>query len=177
MILTKKFYQRPAEIVARQLLGKFLVRRTGDTEQSLLIHETEAYVGAHDLACHGRFGCTPRTKVMFGPGGYWYTYLIYGMYWMLNIVTGDEQEPAAVLFRGAGNISGPGKLCKQLQVDIQLYGQQAIPTSGLWIEDRGFRVRRARVKSTPRIGIDYAGEWKDRPLRFVLDGPFDFEHE
>jgi DNA-3-methyladenine glycosylase len=170
-VLPRAFYARPAEIVARELLGKYLVRRSaerGNDEHAILITETEAYVGAHDLACHGRFGLTERTRVMFGPAGYWYVYFIYGMYWMLNIVTGTEGAPEAVLFRAAGDSTGPGKLCRELSIDKRLYAAAAVPASGLWIEDRGFRVRAGAIQRTPRIGVDYAGKWKDKPLRFVL---------
>jgi DNA-3-methyladenine glycosylase len=170
-VLPQSFYARPAEIVARKLLGKYLVRN-GDSaagsERALLITETEAYIGAHDLACHGRFGVTQRTRVMFGPAGHWYVYFIYGMYWMLNVVTGDEGVPEAVLFRAAGDCSGPGKLCRELGIDKRLYGAAAEVASGLWIEDRGLCVRRGDIERTPRIGVDYAGEWKDKPLRFLL---------
>jgi len=166
--LPAEFYRRPADIVARELLGKYLVRRIGDETVALQIHETEAYVGAHDLACHGRFGCTDRTAVMFGPAGYWYTYLIYGMHWMLNVVTGEVDQPAAVLFRGAGNSRGPGKLCRELSIDKSHYGLPATAKSGLWIEDRGYTIRRGGILRTPRIGIDYAGAWKDKKLRYVL---------
>jgi DNA-3-methyladenine glycosylase len=172
-VLPHSFYARPAEKVAKELLGKYLVRRIGvgvggEDEHAVLITETEAYVGAHDLACHGRFGLTERTRVMFGPAGFWYVYFIYGMYWMLNIVTGEEGAPEAVLFRAAGGYTGPGKLCREMAIDKRLYGAAAEPTSGLWIEDRGFRIRRGAIQRTPRIGVDYAGEWKDKPLRFVL---------
>ena len=166
--LSCDFYARPAAIVAKELLGKYLVRRIGNDEHALLIRETEAYVGAHDLACHGRFGNTQRTRVMFGPAGHWYVYFIYGMYWMLNIVTGEEGTPEAVLFRAAGEYTGPGKLCREMAIDKELYGAVAAPASGLWIEDRGYRIKRGQIERTPRIGVDYAGEWKDKPLRFVL---------
>jgi DNA-3-methyladenine glycosylase len=172
-LLPQSFYARSAKTVARELLGKYLVRRIGvgggDDEQAHLITETEAYVGAHDLACHGRFGRTQRTRVMFGPAGHWYVYFIYGMYWMLNIVTGQEESPQAVLFRAAGDYVGPGKLCRELAIDRRLYGAAAEPASGLWIEDRGFRIKRGAIKRTPRIGVEYAGPWKDKPLRFVLE--------
>jgi DNA-3-methyladenine glycosylase len=172
-ILPQSFYARPAAIVAKELIGKYLVRRIGvggNDEHALLITETEAYVGAHDLACHGRFGLTNRTRVMFGPAGRWYVYFIYGMYWMLNIVTGDEGAPEAVLFRAAGDYTGPGKLCRELAIDKRLYGATAELASGLWIEDRGYRLKRGALKRTPRIGVDYAGVWKDKLLRFVLEG-------
>ncbi len=170
VVLPPKFYARPAVVVARELLGKHLVRRVGRREQAIVIIETEAYVGAHDLACHGRFGCTERTKVMFGPAGHWYVYFIYGMYWMLNIVTGEKGTPEAVLFRGAGEYTGPGKLCRELSIDKRLYGKLAEPASGLWIEDRGYRVNQRQIKRTARIGVDYAGQWKDKKYRFVLKG-------
>ena len=130
--------------MAQELLGKHLVRRWRNVEQSAVIHEVEAYIGPHDLACHGRFGRTARTEVMFGPAGVWYVYLCYGIHWMLNIVTDGEDWPAAVLLRGAGEFNGPGKLTKGMRIDRRLNGKPAIESSGLWIEDRGTRVRRAQ---------------------------------
>jgi DNA-3-methyladenine glycosylase len=167
-ILDQQFFARPALTVARELLGKHLVRRWRNAEQAVVINEVEAYVGPHDLACHGRFGRTARTEVMYGPAGHWYVYLCYGMHWMLNVVTDDENWPAAVLIRGAGDFNGPGKLTKGLRIDKRLNGSTAEEPSGLWIEDRGFHVRRSQIQRTPRIGIDYADHWKDKPYRFVL---------
>jgi DNA-3-methyladenine glycosylase len=92
------------------------------------------------------------------------------MYWMLNIVTGEKGTPEAVLFRGAGEHNGPGKLCRELSIDKGLYGAAAELASGLWIEDRGYRVKRGQIQRTARIGVDYAGEWKDKQYRFVLKG-------
>src|ERR1041385_1523468 len=109
-ILRRDFFARPTLTVARELLGKHLVRRTRAGMQAKVINEVEAYIGPHDLACHGRFGCTARTEVMFGPAGFWYVYLCYGIHWMLNVVTDEVGYPAAVLFRGAGEFTGPGKL-------------------------------------------------------------------
>ena len=168
-VLEKSFYERPALDVARQLLGKYLVRQVGGRRQVALITETEAYVGPDDLACHASKGCTDRTRVMFGPAGVWYVYFIYGIHWMLNVVTESEGYPAAVLFRGAGEWSGPARLTKALSIDKRLNGQMADRSSGLWIEDHGHRVHGSRVKRLPRVGIDYAGEWVDKPFRFVLD--------
>ena len=168
LILEQKFFARPALEVGDELLGKQLVRRVGRKTESAVIHEVEAYVGPHDLACHGRFGRTDRTEVMYGPAGYWYVYLCYGMHWMLNIVTDGEDFPAAVLLRGAGEFNGPGKLTKGLQIDKRLNGLPAEKRSGLWIEDRGERPRRSQILRTPRIGVDYAGPWKEKLYRFVL---------
>jgi len=109
-ILDQPFFARPALTVARDLLGKYLVRQRRSAERAVMISEVEAYIGPHDLACHGRFGRTARTEVMYGPAGHWYVYLCYGMHWMLNVVTDEMDWPAAVLFRGAGGFSGPGKL-------------------------------------------------------------------
>jgi len=168
LILAGDFFNRPALVVARELIGKFLVRRvdSGD-ELAGLIGETEAYVGPHDLACHASKGCTARTQVMFGPAGYWYVYLIYGIHWMLNIVTDAQEYPSAVLIRGVGSWDGPGKLTKALAIDKQLNALPASPTSGLWIEDRGYRPSRRSVQRTPRIGVDYSGDWAAKPYRFV----------
>jgi DNA-3-methyladenine glycosylase len=170
-VLNVSFYARPALDVARGLLGKYLVRRLGDEEIAAEIHETEAYIGPEDLACHAAKGCTPRTKVMFGPAGVWYVYFCYGVHWMLNVVTEVEGFPAAVLFRGVGPWNGPGKLTKALSIDKQLNTMPATVESGLWIEDRSVRLARTKIQATPRIGVDYSGEWAAKPFRFIVDRP------
>jgi DNA-3-methyladenine glycosylase len=167
-ILDQSFFARPALTVARELLGKYLVRRRRKTQQAVMISEVEAYIGPHDLACHGRFGRTARTEVMYGPAGHWYVYLCYGIHWMLNVVTDEVDWPAAVLFRAAGDFTGPGKLTKGLSIDRRLNTQPAAESSGLWIEDRGILVRRSQIQRTARIGVDYAEHWKEKPYRFVL---------
>ncbi len=167
-ILTRDFYARPTLTVASELLGKYLVRRTRAGLQAAMIHEVEAYIGPHDLACHGRFGGTARTEVMFGPAGHWYVYLCYGIHWMLNVVTDREGWPAAVLLRGAGEFTGPGKLTKGLKITQRLNTLAAEQATGLWIEDRGLHVRRSQIERSPRIGVDYAGPWKTKDYRFVL---------
>ncbi len=152
----------------RSLLSHVLVRRVGETEFRLPITEVELYCGEDDLACHARVGRTERTKVMYGPAGYWYVYLVYGMHHMLNLVIGDEGHPAAVLIRSAGNVQGPGRLTKALEIDRSLNGREAMPDSGLWIEV-GKKPDPESIIATPRIGIDYAGpEWSAKPWRFVL---------
>jgi DNA-3-methyladenine glycosylase len=168
-IVGQSFFARPALTVAQELLGKHLVRQSRGVRQSAVIHEVEAYVGPHDLASHGRFGRTARTELMFGPAGVWYVYLCYGIHWMLNIVTDGEDWPAAVLLRGAGEFDGPGKLTKGMRIDRRLNGKSAIESSGLWIEDRGLKVRRSQIARTPRIGVDYAGQWKEKRYRFVFE--------
>ncbi len=166
--LPRTFFTRSALVVARALIGKCLVRELPDGEQKVWpITETEAYIGAHDLACHGRFGLTPRTAVMFGPAGVWYVYFIYGMYWMLNVVTNTPGHPAAVLIRGAGPANGPGKLTKQLGITRAENGLAVEPASQLWIADAGLSVPQRELVRTPRIGVDYAGEWRDKLYRFV----------
>jgi DNA-3-methyladenine glycosylase len=166
--LATDFFSRPALVVARDMIGKFLVRRIGKWDIALPITETEAYVGPHDLACHGSKGRTPRTEVMFGPAGHWYVYFVYGIHWMLNAVTDDEGHPAAVLVRGAGQWDGPAKLTKALEIDKSFNTRPIAPDSALWMEDRGLKIPRRRIQSTPRIGVDYAGPWAEKPYRFVL---------
>jgi len=159
------FFDRPAEIVARDLVGRTLVRRSGRRRIALIISETEAYLGPHDLACHAARGRTPRTEVLFAPAGTLYVYLVYGMHWMLNIVTGPAGYPAAVLIRSAGTASGPGRLARALSITGRLNGRMATPETGLWFECGGGA---ALVLATPRVGVDYAGpRWSSRKLRFV----------
>ena len=163
-ILNKAFYQRSALTVAEELLGKHLVCENGEG----MITEVEAYDGPNDKACHGCKGLTERTKPMFGQAGHWYVYLCYGMYWMLNIVTGDEGYPAAILIRGVGKFDGPGKITKNLKIDKRFNSFKADKKIGLWIEDRGEIIKPSAIKRTPRIGVAYAQEWADKPYRFVL---------
>jgi DNA-3-methyladenine glycosylase len=184
--LEHEFYRRPTLEVAESLLGKVLVRRLRGRNLAGKIVETEAYVGPHDLACHASKGKTPRTSIMFRDGGYAYVYMIYGFYFCLNAVTEAENYPAAVLIRAiepldhipvmkrlrknpdhSTNIgSGPGKLCMAMSIDKKLNGADLAGDS-LWIEDRKLDV--GRIIATPRIGVDYAGEYKDKPWRFFVD--------
>lgn len=167
--LAPEFFNRPAQQVAKDLVGKRLVRRMGESVVAAPVVETEAYVGPHDLACHAARGRTRRTEVMFGPPGTLYVYFIYGIHWMLNVVTGEEGYAAAVLIRGVEGAIGPGRLTKSLNITGELNGLPATPQHGLWFEDAGDRVPPSRVMRTPRIGIDYAGPvWSAKKLRFVL---------
>lgn len=164
-ILQKDFFEQPTLIVAENLLGKFLVREN----RAFMITEVEAYDGFEDKASHASRGETPRNKVMFGEAGIWYVYFVYGMHHMLNIVTGVEDFPAAVLIRGVEGISGPARLTKALDVDRTMNTKKADRSSGLWIEDHGIVVSKHRIEKTPRIGVAYAGlEWAGKPWRFVL---------
>ena len=168
--LTPAFFDRPADRVARELLGASLVVRAADGRLTRhVVFETEAYLGGHDLACHGSRGKTKRNATMFGPAGRWYVYLCYGMHWMLNIVTGGEGVPAAVLIRGGGQHVGPGRLTKALGIDRSFDGQPASRRAGLWLEAGEIAVPRRLIERTPRIGVGYAGEWAEKPLRFVVD--------
>jgi DNA-3-methyladenine glycosylase len=167
-VLTQKFFERETEIVARELLGKFLVRSVGKTVIASMITETEAYDGFEDLASHARFGPTKRNAPMFGHGGYWYVYLCYGVHWLLNITTREHGYPAAVLIRGVADADGPGKLTKHLRIDGGLSGKKADRSSALWIEDRGVEIALSKIEIGPRVGVDYAGEWKEKHLRFRI---------
>lgn len=153
--------------MARALLGKVLVRTTASGREERVIVETEAYVGAQDLACHASKGCTPRTQVMFGPGGVWYVYLCYGIHEMLNLVTGPAGFPAAILIRGVEGAIGPGRVTKQLSIARALNGEPAAPLSGLHLEDHGITAPTRKILCGPRVGVDYAGPiWAAKPWRF-----------
>ncbi len=185
--LTQGFFARDTVTVARDLLGRRLVRNLGGERLSGLIVETEAYVGESDTACHASRGRTPRTQVMYGPPGRYYVYLIYGIHCMLNIVTAAEGEPEAVLIRGllpregvermrrlrGGAPSkrladGPGKLCQALAVDRSLNGAP-VESDELWLEE-GVGVPPKRILASPRVGIGYASEEdQQRRWRFHLD--------
>ena len=175
--LPQSFYQRPTLDVARDLLGKQLVRRAGTAIVAGIITETEAYCGPQDLACHASRGRTARTDVMFGPAGHWYVYLIYGMYHCLNVVTEARDYPAAVLIRaiepvagigGGIKTDGPGKLCRAMDIERDLNAAPAFGAkAALWIANGGDVPHSADIEETPRIGVDYAGEYREKPWRFV----------
>lgn len=168
--LQRSFFTRDVLEVAPDLLGKYLVRKFDDGKiNRFLITEVEAYRGQEDLACHASKGRTPRTEIMYHEGGHIYVYLIYGMYWMLNFVTGKKDIPQAVLIRGIEGFNGPGKLTKNLSIDKSFYGEDLISGNRLWIENE-MKSSEFKIKTTPRIGIDYAGEvYKNKLWRFVLD--------
>jgi DNA-3-methyladenine glycosylase len=167
-ILNQKFFNRNTLEVAEELIGKYLVIKKGNINKSAMIVEVEAYDGPEDKACHAHKGKTERNKVMFGPPGYWYVYLVYGMYWMLNIVTDSKDYPGAVLIRGVENIDGPGKLTKSMEITDYFNNKPAEKSTGLWIENRGEVIEKNRIEQTPRIGVEYASEWKNKLYRFVL---------
>lgn len=152
-------------MLARDLIGAVIVRRVAAAEQRLIITETEAYLGPHDLACHSARGRTARTEVMFRAPGTLYIYLIYGQHLLCNVVAGPEGAGAAVLIRSAGEVQGPGRLGKALALSIELNGLPANPGSQLWFE-RGRKPR--RIHAARRIGVNYAGrKWSERKLRFI----------
>ena len=168
-ILTRQFFDRPTLTVARELLGKYLVRRRGGREIALMITEVEVYDGPLDRASHAFRGLTPRTKIMFGPPGHFYVYFTYGMHWMLNVVTGPRNYPAAILIRGLAPVKGPARLTKLLDITGALNGKIAARRTGLWIEDRGVIIKMHDVAKRKRVGVEYAGRiWKNKPYNFRI---------
>jgi DNA-3-methyladenine glycosylase len=184
--ILRSFYEQSTLDVARQLLGKYLVRKHPEGTTVGRIVETEAYVGPQDQACHASRGRTARTEIMFGPAGHAYVYLVYGFHHMLNIVTEQKDFPAAVLIRAVqpvGGIalmkkrrgiekprqvaSGPGKLCEAFAIDRTLNGSD-LCGSILYIRDDGEST--PAIVTRPRIGVDYAGKWKHKPWRFLIKG-------
>jgi DNA-3-methyladenine glycosylase len=167
MKLQRDFYIRDVLDVAPEIIGKKMVIRLADGSYGrYLVTEVEAYRGIEDRACHAFKGKTARTEIMFYEGGRLYIYLIYGMYWMLNIVTGEADNPQAVLIRGVETLPGPGKLTKSLGIDKSFYGEDLTSSERIWLEDSGIK---PVVKTSPRIGIDYAGEyWASKPWRFYI---------
>lgn len=178
--LPRKFYERPTLKIAKDLLGKVLIKQTPSGILQTKIVDVEAYVGPKDKACHASKGRTKRTEIMFGPAGFTYVYLIYGMYHCLNFVAEREDYPAAILIRGLEilgkdhptasptRIDGPGRICRYLGVDRTHNGLDATLGRTLWIEDHGLTVSRKHIQALPRIGVDYAGEWAKKLWRFCL---------
>jgi DNA-3-methyladenine glycosylase len=187
--LSRKFYVRPARKIARDLLGKFIVRKIGRKKIIGKIVETEAYVGPEDKASHAYCGkITERNKAEYMTGGHIYIYLVYGMHWQLNISTGSEGDPECVLLRALEPIdigkdssklktqnsklkivpNGPGKLCRYLKLDKSFYGEDVTTSRRIWLVDRNEKIKDSKIVSAARIGIDYAEEWVEKPLRFYI---------
>ena len=162
MKLNYNFYHRSCLEVARDLVGKVLVCNG----QRLRISETEAYCGEDDTACHAHKGRTKRTEVMYGKAGHAYVYLCYGMHWLLNIVTGEENQPEAVLIRACLDADGPGKLTKRLGI-TGILNRESLTGDTLWIADDGFT---CSVLTAKRVGIGYASQAdQDRLWRFIME--------
>ena len=165
--LKKDFFAENTLWVAKNLLGKYLCRKLPSGRViAAMITETEAYKGFDDQASHAAKGRTKRTEVMFGEPGTIYVYLVYGMHYCLNLVTEKKDYPAAVLVRGVAEASGPGRVCKYFKIDKKLNGRKL--GRELWVEDREIKVSRRKIQVSKRIGVDYAGESRNRPWRFIL---------
>jgi DNA-3-methyladenine glycosylase len=177
-MLPRSFYDRDTILVARELLGKFLVHVSLGVERIGRIVEVEAYLGPHDLAAHSAKGLTARTKVMFGPPGHAYVYFIYGMHYCMNVVTEREGHASAVLLRALepvknveGRTCGPGLLCRAMEIDKRLNAHDLLG-EGFFIAAPP-RAESFVIVKRPRVGVDYAGRWAKRHLRFYIQGnPF-----
>ena len=168
-MLDSKFFDRRAEKVAHDLIGCRLNWRSGDKSDSRIITETEAYTGPDDLASHAAKGRTKRNEPMFGPPGIFYVYFVYGVHWMLNIVTGPVGFAAAVLIRGVEGIQGPGRVTKALRINGNLNGKPAMKKTGVWFSKPSGPIKH-KVSRSSRVGVAYAGPiWSMRPYRFTLD--------
>ena len=174
-ILPRRFFNRETTQVARELLGKLLVHSVDGKRRIGRVVEVEAYLGPADLAAHTSKGLTPRTRAMFGPPGHAYVYLVYGMHTCMNVVTEPEGTGTAILLRAlepvqnlASKASGPGLLCKAMGITLQDYGRDLCGDDFHFAEDPA--VQPFNIVARPRVGVDYAGEWAHKPLRFYMEG-------
>jgi DNA-3-methyladenine glycosylase len=173
--LSRRFYNRDPVTVAQELLGMNLVHVSGGVKRMGRIVEVESYLGPRDLASHSSKGRTARTEVMFGEPGHAYVYMIYGLHYCMNVVTGPEGSATAVLLRALepvlnlpGRTCGPGLLCKAMHISLRQNGSDLLGES-LYVEAPTPMVRGSIVKRR-RIGVEYAGSWASRLLRFYLKG-------
>ena len=173
--LPRDFYEQDTTQVAQALLGCQLVHRMQGGMRIGRIVETEAYVGSHDLAAHSSKGITPRTRIMYGPAGYAYVYLIYGIHHCMNVVTEAPGQGSAVLIRAleptqgiTTSTRGPGLLCRAMGIDLKLNGHDLL-SPDFFIASPP-HVHAFHITSRPRIGVAYAGEWAHKPLRFYIEG-------
>ena len=183
--LSRKFYTQPTLKVAKQMLGKYIIHKIKDKKLIGKIVETEAYIGPKDKAAHSFGGRkTKRNIAEYLVGGHIYIYLVYGMYWQLNISTGKEGKPECVLIRALEPLypksytlnpnitNGPGKLCRWMKVNKNHYGIDVVTSKKIWLEDRGDKIKSNRIVASKRIGIDYAQEWAEKSWRFYIKNNF-----
>lgn len=168
MKLNEEFFKRDALEVAPDLIGKIIARKLDNgTILRERIAETEVYRGEEDLGCHASKGRTKRTELLYGESGIIYVYLCYGMHWLMNVITGEREQPQGVLFRCGTMKNGPAKLTKHLQIDGSFNGEKICGNDRVWIEDDGYR---PEITTAPRVGIDYAGEyWKNVKWRYIAE--------
>jgi DNA-3-methyladenine glycosylase len=192
--LNINFFQKPTLKLAPALLGKYIIRQFKNQTLIGKITETEAYYGHHDLASHASKGKTPRTKLMFNQAGLAYIYLIYGMYYCFNLVTEKKDFPAAILIRSVEPIqglktiyknrkkfftqnsklnpqlsNGPGKFCQAFMIDKNLNGENLISSQKIYLAQNSQEtIKSAQIKKAKRIGIDYAGSYKNKLWRYYL---------
>ncbi len=184
--LNRSFYTRSTISLAEKLLGKYIVRKIGNKRLVGKIIETEAYIGPQDKAAHSyKWKITPRNKIEYAIGGHIYIYLVYGMYWQLNIVTAGKEKPECILIRAIipelesgereekkkrfSTANGPGKVCRYLKLDNSFYGEDLTKSKIIWLEDRGGKIKDSQIIVGKRIGIDYAGPyWSKRKWRFLI---------
>lgn len=182
--LIRSFYTKPTLKIAKELLGKYIVRKIGNKKLEGKIIETEAYIGPQDKASHAYRGkVTPRNKAEYLIGGHIYIYLVYGMYWQLNISTSEAEKPECVLIRALEPTllntkykilntkltNGPGKLCRYLKLNKSFYAEDLTKSKRIWLEDRGLKIKPSQIAATKRVGIDYAGPyWANKKWRFLL---------
>ena len=174
--LQPNFYVQDPLVVARSMLGALLVHEHSDGTQYMgKIVETEAYRGQEDQACHAKVGRTPRTETLFGPPGHGYVYLIYGMYHLFNVVAWPEGKAAGILIRGIEPISGitgathgPGRLTRAMKITGE-HHEQPVWEGSLRVHG-GEAVPESKVSTGPRVGVDYAGEWAQKPWRYWITG-------
>lgn len=177
--LKRSFFIKPTLIVAKDLLGKYLVRKIGSKKLIGKIVETEAYIGPEDRASHAFGGkITKRCKTEYLIGGHIYIYLCYGIYWQLNTTTAKAGEPECVLIRALEPVgekarlkkvaSGPGKLCQWLKFNKSFDSEDLTKSKRIWIEDDGEKLKSSQIVAAKRIGIEYAGSWAKKPWRFYI---------
>lgn len=164
--LNEQFYFGDAVTLAQKLPGMDIVIQSPAGQSRYMISETEAYLGIEDKACHASKGRTGRNEIMYSHGGHLYVYFVYGMHWMMNIVTGERDDPQAVLIRGAVPFTGPARVTKGLGINGSYNGENLAISERIWVEDMN---RKTVLVSGPRIGINYAGEpWTSKPWRYII---------
>jgi DNA-3-methyladenine glycosylase len=177
MKLLREFFECDTLEVARELLGKVIVHKSDGTIIKARIVETEAYVGPEDKACHARHGKTKRNAPLWGLAGFTYVYLCMGLHHLLNIVTEKDGFPSGVMIRRIEPLTdigekfksyGPGNATRYLKIDRLLNNIDTIYSDEIWIEDDGFSISDGNITAAPRIGIDYAEEYRNKPWRFIL---------